>query len=55
MRPVLGNFTQGDFGDFGESDLTKYLKGGGRGGEPMGKSVSGLGERGGTVSVLGGW
>ena len=37
MRPVLEIFTQRDFGDFGESDLTKYLKGGGMRGKPMGK------------------
>jgi hypothetical protein len=37
VRPVLENFTQRDFGDFGESDLTKYLKGGGMRGKPMGK------------------
>ena len=31
MRPGLGNFTPRDFADFGESDFTKYFKGGGRG------------------------
>jgi hypothetical protein len=37
MRPVLGKITQRDFGDFGESDLTKYFKGGVERDESMGK------------------